>query len=277
MKKQIGKKSRSKMHAQRLETSLNWDDLVQADHTLDQLKTLRAWLQHGDTLLDDWGMRGTIKPGFRALFSGPSGTGKTLVASVLGKSGARHAYRVPLSTVVSKYIGETEKNLDRVFAKAERGSWILFFDEADGLFGKRTEVRDAHDRYANQEVSYFLQRLEAYSGLAILASNLPFNADESIVRCFQVVIDFPAPDPETRHRMWTNAFPRKIQLEADVDLRKLAEKYPLTQAAIMGVVQYCCLRALDRGTKMILMQDVEMGARSEVHKSEAIRQRVSTS
>ncbi len=274
MKKKYGKKFSSKFPAQRLTTSLDWSDVVLADQTRDQLRELESWLKHGDTLLDEWGMRGKIKPGFRALFEGSPGTGKTLTATLLGKSSGRHAYRVPLSAIVSKYIGETEKNLAKVFAKAENGNWILFFDEADALFGKRTDVRDAHDRYANQEVSYLLQGLEAYGGLAILASNHHVNIDKSIVRHFQAVIDFPAPDSRTRLRMWTSAFPGKTTLEEEVDLGKIAEKYPLNQAAIMNVVQYCCLRTLERDTNVILLRDIVAGVQSEIRKSEALARRV---
>ena len=266
MKKQSGKKFNSKFRAHRVETPLNWDDLVLAKQTLHQVNELKTWLQHGDVLLDDWGMRGKIKPGFRALFQGPSGTGKTTVAGLLGKSTGKEVYSVALSAIVSKYIGETEKNLDKLFAKAERDNWILFFDEADALFGKRTQVGDAHDKYANQEVAYLLQRLSAYSGLAILAGDFQEGIDDAILRHFQSVIAFPAPDPAARLRLWTNAFPKKATLEAEADLKNVAEKYELNQAAIMNVVQFCCLRALERGTHSIRMQDVDLGIRNELSK-----------
>lgn len=190
-----------------------------------------------------------------------------MAASLLGKSTGKDVYRVSLSTVVSKYIGETEKHLNKLFAKAESGNWILFFDEADALFGKRTEVKDSHDRYANQTVAYLLQCLEAYSGLAILAGDFQEDMDQAIVRRFQAVIPFPAPDAEARLRLWTNAFPKNAQLDAEVDLEKLAEKYVLNQAAIMNVVQYCCLRALERGTTRVSMRDVNVGIRNALHKS----------
>ena len=130
-------------------------------------------------------MRKRVKPGYRALFHGPPGTGKTLTATLLGKHTGRPVFRIDLSRVVSKYIGETEKNLSRLFDKAEHKDWILFFDEADALFGKRTEIRDAHDKYANQEVAYLLQRIESYAGLVILATNQRGNIDEAFLRRFQ--------------------------------------------------------------------------------------------
>ena len=267
MKKQSGKKFSRNFRGRRVKTRLDWDDLVLPGSTLQQLKEVETWLQHGDVLLDDWGMRGKIGPGFRALFQGPTGTGKTLTASLLGKSTGKYVYRVCLSAVVSKDIGETEKNLDKLFAKATRGNWILFFDEADALFGKRTAIQDAHDKYANQEVAYLLEHLEAYNGLAILAGNFEAGIDEAIIRGFQAVIAFPAPDAEARLTLWKKAFPKKTKLEGDVDLNQLAKKYELDPAAIVNVVQHCCLRALARGTNVIGMRDVEMAIRNQFRKS----------
>ena len=157
--------------AEHIETEMEWDDVVLHPDTVRELREIEHWIRFNDTLLDDWGMRKRVKPGYRALFHGPPGTGKTLTATLLGKYTGRPVFRIDLSRVVSKYIGETEKNLSRLFDKAEHKDWILFFDEADALFGKRTEVRDAHDKYANQEVAYLLQRIESYAGLVILATN----------------------------------------------------------------------------------------------------------
>lgn len=161
--------------AELLETELEWEDLVLHSDTLEQIKELEDWVRHGKTLMNDWEMHRKLKPGYRVLFHGPPGTGKTLTASLLGKYTCRDVYRIDLSTVVSKYIGETEKNLANLFSRANNKDWILFFDEADALFGKRTSVRDAHDKYANQEVSYLLQRLEHYNGLVILVTNIKSN------------------------------------------------------------------------------------------------------
>ncbi len=232
--------------AQRLETAMEWDDLVLSTETLAQIHELETWLQHNSTIMVDWGMRRKLKPGYRVLFHGPPGTGKTLTASLLGKYTGKEVYKIDLSMVISKYIGETEKNLSSLFAKAESKDWILFFDEADALFGKRTEVRDAHDKYANQEVSYLLQRVEGYDGLVILATNFRSNVDEAFTRRFQSVINFQLPKANERLLIWQKAFPTQVQLSPDLHLSSIAQKYEITGADILNVVQYCLLRALDR-------------------------------
>ena len=179
--------------AEPLETLQDWNDLVLAPETMKQVEELELWLRYGQIMLYDLNMIKKIKPGFRVLFHGPPGTGKTLTASLLGKKTGKSAFKIDLSMIVSKYIGETEKNLANLFDRAENKQWILFFDEADALFGKRTNVKDAHDKYANQEVSYLLQRVENYNGLVILASNFKNNIDESFTRRFQSHIYFPLP------------------------------------------------------------------------------------
>jgi len=171
--------------AQHLTTDLEWTDLVLPPGTLTQIRDLENWVQHNETLRGVWGMKARLKSGYRALFYGPPGTGKTLTASLLGKYTGRDVFRVDLSLVVSKYIGETEKNLASLFDRAQSKNWILFFDEADALFGKRTETRDAHDRYANQEVSFLLQKIEEFDGLVLLASNLKSNLDPAFTRAFR--------------------------------------------------------------------------------------------
>jgi hypothetical protein len=157
--------------AERITTQLEWDDLILHPNTFHQIRDLENWMRWNETLMNEWGMKKHVKRGYRSLFYGPPGTGKTLTATLLGKSTGKDVYRVDLSQTVSKYIGETEKNLSKLFDKAENKNWILFFDEADALFGKRTDIRDAHDKYANQEIAYLLQRIESYNGLVILASN----------------------------------------------------------------------------------------------------------
>jgi len=249
-----------------LETKLNWDDLVLHGGTQEQIKELEDWVIHGETLMNDWGMRRKFKPGYRALFHGPPGTGKTLTASLLGKYTGRDVYRIDLSAVVSKYIGETEKNLSSLFSKAENKHWILFFDEADALFGKRTNVRDAHDKYANQEVSYLLQRVENYNGLVILATNIKNNIDDAFSRRFQSIIYFPVPGAKERFLLWQKAFPKKIQLSDDIDLPTLAQKYELTGASIINVVQYACLRSLARGEERLYFSDLYGGIKREFEK-----------
>ena len=152
--------------------------------------TFEVWVKYGERIRKEWGLESRIKPGYRALFYGPSGSGKTFTATLLGKEVGKDVFCVDLSMVVSKFIGETEKNLSHVFEVAENKDWILFFDEADALFGKRTNVKDSHDRYANQEVAYLLQRVENYRGLVILSTNFKSNIDEAFARRFQVMVPF---------------------------------------------------------------------------------------
>jgi len=252
--------------AELLHTHLEWDDLVLAPDTQKRISELEAWVNHREVLMEKWGMKKWLKPGYRALFHGPPGTGKTLTASLLGKYTHRDVYRIDLSMVVSKYIGETEKNLAQLFTKAQNRSWILFFDEADALFGKRTSVRDAHDKYANQEVSYLLQRMEAYNGLIILASNFKSNIDEAFNRRFQSVIYFPLPKAAERLQLWQKAFPAAVQLDEAVDLQALSNKHEVSGANIMNVVQYACLQALARVNHTIRLSDLEEGIRREFEK-----------
>jgi hypothetical protein len=252
--------------AQRMQTLLEWKDLVLPDNTLEQLDEIRVWLTHSSTLLHDWGMRNKLRGGYTSLFYGVPGTGKTLAASLLGKLCKRDVYKIDLSMVVSKYIGETEKNLSRVFEQAEARGSILFFDEADALFGKRTRVDNAHDRYANQEVSFLLQKVEEYSGVAILASNLKNNIDDAFLRRFHSVIHFPLPREQERLKIWSEAFSDKTTLEDALDLMHIAGKHELSGGTIMNVVRYASLKALSRGDNIIRLQDVEDGIQRELLK-----------
>ncbi|MCB0573403.1 MAG: ATP-binding protein [Saprospiraceae bacterium] len=251
--------------AELVETSLDWDDLVLNTQTISQVQELLTWLRHGGTLFHEYGLGKRIKPGYRTLFWGPPGTGKTLTAGLLGKHSERDVYKIDLSMVVSKFIGETEKNLANLFDRAENKDWILFFDEADALFGKRTGIRDAHDKYANQEVSYLLQRVETYNGLVILASNFKSNIDEAFVRRFQSIIHFPMPKASERQLLWQKAFPEKMSLN-DLNINALAQKYELTGAAILNIVQYACLRTLERGENDISDVDIREGVVREFSK-----------
>lgn len=253
--------------AQRITTDMEWEDLVLNPQTLQQIRDLETWIIHSPTLLHHWGMHRQLKPGYRALFYGPPGTGKTLTASLLGKYTGKEVYKVDISMVVSKFIGETEKNLSSLFAKAESKGWILFFDEADALFGKRTNVRDAHDKYANQEVSYLLQRVETYDGLVILASNLKSNIDDAFMRRFQSIIHFAMPDAQERSHLWKRAFPAQAILEDSIELVELSKHYELSGADIMNIVQYCCLQALKRGDGIVLYSDILSAIKQEFHKT----------
>ena len=252
--------------AQRITTRLDWCDLILPGHVMEEVEEIKAWIEHRHTLLHDWGLERHIKPGFRSLFYGPPGTGKTLTASLLGKTTGLDVYRVDLSLVVSKYIGETEKNLASVFDQAERNDWILFFDEADALFGKRTQTSSAHDRYANQEVAYLLQRVEDFRGVVILASNLKGNIDEAFARRFQSMIFFPLPGPEERMRLWYGAFSAQARLEPGVDLARIAEEFEISGGAIVNVLRSSSLATLRNGGESIHAEDIRQGIRREFRK-----------
>ncbi|MFL9833743.1 ATP-binding protein [Chryseobacterium terrae] len=229
--------------AELLQTSRSWTDLILPEITLKELQSIEAWYNSSKILMEDWGMQKKLKPGFRVLFYGEPGTGKTLAASLLGKYTERPVFRVDVSMLVSKYIGETEKQLAKLFDKAENKNWILFFDEADAIFGKRTSVKDAHDKYANQEVSYLLQRIETFSGLIILASNFKNNMDKAFTRRFHSCIKFNNPKHEERLRIWKQNLPEQLQLE-DINLNQIAKRYELTGSNIMNVIQDVSLKTI---------------------------------
>jgi len=252
--------------AQLIETDLVWEDLILNKKTLEQIKEIETWLNYNHILLQDWKMKSKIKPGFRVMFYGPPGTGKTLTANLLGKYTNRDVYRIDLSLVVSKYIGETEKNLSKLFNKAQSKDWILFFDEADALFGKRTNVRDAHDKYANQEVSYLLQRIELHPGLVILASNFKGNIDSAFTRRFQSMIEFDLPSATERLELWKNNLPKTVSIEASVSLDELAKKYEITGANIVNIVQHACLKTIAGKHKCIQKVHIIDGIKKEYQK-----------
>jgi hypothetical protein len=252
--------------AKHIETGLGWEDLVLDAHTMSEVEEIRTWVEHGNTLMKEWGMERKIKAGYRGLFYGPPGTGKSLTACLLGKTFQMDVYRIDLSMIVSKYIGETEKNLAGVFDQAANKNWILFFDEADALFGKRTNTSSSNDRYANQEVAYLLQRIEDFPGLVILATNLKANIDEAFGRRFQSMIYFPVPGPEQRLRLWQQAFPANVDYEEKLVLEDIARKYEMSGGSIINVSRYSCLAALKRNSETILLKDVMTGIRKEFGK-----------
>ncbi|MGZ3766625.1 MAG: ATP-binding protein [Mucilaginibacter sp.] len=254
--------------AKKIITAMTWDDLVLNNYTQSQLSNIITWVEHNATLMQDEVMKRKIKPGYRALFHGPSGTGKTLTATLLGNHLKKDVYRIDLSQVVSKYIGETEKNLEKVFTKAENKNWVLFFDEADALFGKRTNVQNSHDRYANQEVSYLLQRIEDYPGLLILASNLKSNMDDAFLRRFHTIIHFSPPNAAERLKLWEKAMPDSYQPEPSMSLKELADKFELNGAAILNIVHYAALQSVSRKDQYIRKADVMEGIRKEYRKEE---------
>lgn len=252
--------------AEHLQSELTWEDLVLPDQVWHQVKELQTWLRHKDTLHYEWDLGRKIKPGYRALFYGPPGTGKTVTATLLAKYTGKEVFRIDLSMIVSKYIGETEKNLSALFDKAENKDWILFFDEADAIFGKRTGVRDAHDKYANQEVSYLLQRIESYNGLVILASNFRNNIDTAFIRRFNAIIYFPPPKAEERLALWEKSIPENLQIEKNLILKDIADGYELTGSHIMNVVQYISLVSLETRNSILTKELMIRGIRRELEK-----------
>ncbi|MFT5851699.1 MAG: hypothetical protein ACI87J_001672 [Colwellia sp.] len=256
----------SNFPARLITTELTWGDLILPLHVKNQLDEVVAWSKYGKVLLDEWGMSGKISSGFTGLFYGPSGSGKTLAATLLAGHCDKICYKIDLSMIVSKYIGETEKNLSRIFDSAENRNWMLFFDEADALFGKRTTVSDAHDRYANQEVSYLLQRIETYSGIVILASNFKSNIDDAFLRRFQAVIEFSIPSVNERYDIWKKAVSSKATLAKDIDLTEIAEKYEITGGTIVNIVRFASLKALSNDRNTIYLEDIIEGIRREFSK-----------
>lgn len=252
--------------AKRLQTDLDWDDLVLAPVILSEIQEIMAWIEHQKTILQDWKMGDKIKPGYKALFYGLPGTGKKMTASLIGQSTGHEVYQIDLSQIVSKYIGETEKNLARVFDRAEHNKWILFFDEADALFGKRTSLKDTKGQHAMQEIAYLLQRIEAFPGIVILAAKLKENIDKAVARRFQSMIYFPIPDARQRLRLWQNAFDGSLSLAEDVDLAQIAQKYELTGGAIINILRYCALMAVQGGNNEVELRDILDGIRREIRK-----------
>jgi hypothetical protein len=218
--------------ARRIRPTRGWDDIVLSSDRKQLLREIVDRYRHADAVYDEWGFSASPSRGQVALFSGPSGTGKTLAAEIVAGQLGLDLFKLDLSAVVSKYIGETEKNLDEVFDAARAGNVVLFFDEADALFGKRSEVRDARDRYANIEVSYLLQRLEAYDGVVTLATNFEKNIDEAFLRRLHIRIEFTIPDEAERKSIWEHNIPAGAPLAADVDLSFLASRFELSGGSI---------------------------------------------
>jgi len=252
--------------AKLLTTSMEWGDLVLPDSTMKQLKEIETWIINRDKMMQDWGMEKYLKPGYKTLFHGPPGTGKTLTAALIAKKTGRDLFRIDLSQTVSKYIGETEKNLAGIFNRAENRDWILFFDEADALFGSRSKIKDSHDRYANQQVSYLLQRIEDYNGLVILASNFSNNIDSAFLRRLQSMIQFPVPSADERLRIWKNGFGDRVELEETINLKSLAREYEVTGGVIINVIQHAMLCALERKSNSVLLSDIMDGLKREFRK-----------
>ncbi|MGQ0519557.1 MAG: ATP-binding protein [Actinomycetota bacterium] len=253
--------------ARRVEPEVGWDDLVLPAPVLHQLRELTVRARLGDTVFGDWGL-GRGHRGHRslsALFAGPSGVGKTMAAEVVAGDLGLDMYAIDLATVVDKYIGETEKNLDRIFTEAERVNGVIFFDEADALFGKRSEVKDARDRYANVEVAYLLQRLEAFTGIAVLATNLRNNVDEAFARRLDAVVDFPLPEEPERLRLWEHCLGPLVPRAPDLDLAFMARSFSLSGGNIRNVTVAAAFSAASRREE-VTMADLVRATQREYRK-----------
>ena len=249
--------------AKRVTTGLGWEDMVLDYQTSGALEEINTWLIHHKTIMEDWGLSRFLKAGYRALFYGPPGTGKTLAATLIGKKHGMDVYRIDLSMVVSKYIGETEKNLAHLFDMAENRNWILFFDEADALFGKRTSANTSNERYANQEVAYLLQRIEDFPGTVILATNIRTNIDEAFSRRFQSIIYFPMPTQQMRMELWKKMLPQKWLGNNPAELLKLASEEELSGGAIANVIRSCALRLLDTNQESLTVSVLKAAVQKE--------------
>ncbi|MER7739489.1 ATP-binding protein [Streptomyces sp. NPDC096538] len=254
-------------HARRIRPAVTWDDLVLPEAPLAQLRELARRARLRDRVLGDWRLSagGGRGHGVLGLFAGDSGTGKTLSAEVVAAELGLDLYVVRLSSVVDKYVGETEKNLERVFSEADRTDAVLLFDEADAVFGKRSEVKDAHDRYANMESAYLLQRLESFDGIALLTTNLRANIDEAFTRRLDLVVDFPFPDADQRLALWRHSLSR-VPCADDVDARQVARDFELAGGSIRSAVVTAAYAAADRGGP-VTTADLLEGARREYRKA----------
>lgn len=253
--------------AKEVNTLMDWNDLIVNDTVRNQINQIKLWIKYNQTLLEEWRMKKQILPGFRTLFHGPPGTGKTLTATLLGREFNRPVYRIDLSQVVSKYIGETEQNLEKIFNLAENKNWILLFDEADALFGKRTSTKSSNDRYANQEVSYLLQRVEQFNGLVILTSNFKNNIDDAFLRRFNSIVKFSKPTVEERIQLWVLNLPKKVKVEYTL-IEQLATYYELTGAQIVSVIMHASLLALEKQSEIFTKDNLLSGIKAEFEKEE---------
>ena len=254
--------------ARQLEPCFELQQVVLPADRRAQLDEMVAHVVHARAVLETWGFGAQLPygRGIAALFSGPSGTGKTMAAQAIARELRADLYVVDLARIISKYIGETEKNLDSVFADAERAGAMLLFDEADALFGKRSEVKDAHDRYANIEVAYLLQRMEAFAGLAILTTNMRQNLDGAFLRRLRFVVEFPKPDVAAREKIWTQCLPSTAPRSSDVDLRFLAKRLELTGGNIRQVTLRAAFAAARESSPVIAMRHIVEATRAELVK-----------
>ncbi len=253
--------------ARQIVPSYHWADIVLPKDQMEQLHEICFYVQHYQTVYGDWGFGRKISlgKGLNALFAGASGTGKTMSADVIANSLKIDLYKIDLSAIVSKYIGETEKNLDQIFREGQAANAILFFDEADALFGKRSEVRDSHDRYANIEIAYLLQKMDEYEGVVILATNLRNNIDEAFARRMHFTIEFPIPEEADRLRIWQSIFPREMPVGKEVDLSFMARQFKITGGNIKNIAVSAAFLAAQDG-RMLKMENLIHATKREYQK-----------
>jgi AAA+ superfamily predicted ATPase len=253
--------------AKKITPHYRWDDIILPLDQLQQLREICNHLKYRSLIYENWGFERKLSlgKGLNVLFAGPSGTGKTMASEILAGELGLDLYKIDLSRVVSKYIGETEKNLARIFTEAETSNAILFFDEADALFGKRSEVKDAHDRYANIEVGYLLQKMEEYEGITILATNLRRNMDEAFVRRMRFIVEFPFPDEFHRYKIWQVHFPDEAPRDDDIDFKFLARQLKLTGGNIRNIAINASFLAASNGGR-IGMEHLIHAAKGELRK-----------
>jgi SpoVK/Ycf46/Vps4 family AAA+-type ATPase len=238
--------------AQKITPHYAWSDIVLPLDQIEQLREICNQVKYKAKVYEEWGFNDKLSlgKGVIALFAGPSGTGKTMAAEIIAGELGLELYKIDLSTVVSKYIGETEKNLSRIFDEAETSNAILFFDEADALFGKRTEVRDAHDRHANIEISYLLQRMEEYEGVVIMTTNLRKNMDDAFMRRMHFAVEFPFPNELYRQRIWRQIWPEATPRQVDLDLRFMAHHFEIAGGNIRNIAVAAAFLAADDGQEI---------------------------
>ena len=263
------KQFRGTLHtlARKIQPKYHWDDIILPRDQMEQLHEICGYIEHYHTVYGDWGFDRKLSTGkgLNVLFAGPSGTGKTMAAEIMANELGLDLYKIDLSAIVSKYIGETEKNLDRIFREAQTSNAILFFDEADALFGKRSEVRDSHDRYANIEMAYLLQKMDEYEGMVILATNLRKNMDDAFARRMHFAVEFPFPEETDRYRIWQSIFPAEAPLAVGLDLSFLARQFKITGGNIKNIALGAAFLAAQDGG-CVTMQNLIRATKREYQK-----------
>jgi AAA+ superfamily predicted ATPase len=253
--------------ARKIKPFYNWEDIILPKDQMEQLREICRYVEHYHTVYDAWGFgrKTSLGKGLKVLFAGPSGTGKTMAAEVIGNELKIDLYKIDLSTIVSKYIGETEKNLDKIFREGQDSNAILFFDEADALFGKRSEVRDSHDRYANIETAYLLQKMDEYEGIVILATNLRKNMDDAFARRMHYTLEFPIPEEPDRYRIWRQVFPKESPLDEKIDFQFLARQFKISGGNIKNIALNAAFLAAANGG-LVNMENLIKATKREYQK-----------